>query len=82
MIKKKGFAATPYRGRDHWKFRNGKQRANGYEMIKIPNHPAATSRGYVYEHRLVFRRNRLNIIPSLVLYSKRLSYDQSSELEI
>ena len=27
--------------------------SNGYVLVKHPEHPAADSRGYVYEHRLV-----------------------------
>lgn len=27
--------------------------SNGYVLVKAPDHPAADSRGYVYEHRLV-----------------------------
>ena len=57
MKKKCGFAVTPFKGPDHWKWRNGHSRCNGYEAIKMPNHPYANSRGYVYEHRLIMEKH-------------------------
>lgn len=32
------------------------QRADGYRLVYQPDHPAAGTRGYVYEHRLVAER--------------------------
>ena len=57
MKKKQGFAVTPHKGANHWKWRDGRCRCNGYDMIKVPNHPYATKRGYVYEHRLVMEKH-------------------------
>jgi hypothetical protein len=57
MKKKQGFAIYPYKGSDHWKWRNGHARCNGYETIKMPNHPYANKRGYVYEHRLIMEKH-------------------------
>lgn len=34
-------------------YKEGKQMANGYVMVLNQEHPNATSKGYVYEHRLV-----------------------------
>ena len=63
MKKKQGFAITPYKGPDHWKWRNGHSRCNGYEMIKRPNHPYANKRGYVLEHRLVVEDHIRRYLP-------------------
>ena len=63
MKKKQGFAITPYKGSDHWKWRNGHSRCNGYEMIKRPHHPYANKRGYVLEHRLVVEDHIRRYLP-------------------
>jgi len=57
MKKRLGFAIVPYKGSDHWKWRNGHSRCNGYETIRIPKHPYANKRGYVYEHRRIMERH-------------------------
>ena len=57
MKKKQGFAVTPHKGSNHWKWRNGHSRCKGYETIKVPDHPYANKRGYVYEQRLVMEKH-------------------------
>ena len=36
-----------------WTIPDDKVINNGYAYVRIPNHPSATSTGYVYEHRVV-----------------------------
>ena len=45
---------TAVRLPDNWRA-NGKvlDRSKGYVLVYFPTHPAATNRGYVYEHRVV-----------------------------
>jgi endogenous inhibitor of DNA gyrase (YacG/DUF329 family) len=45
-------------GMDDWKRRRGTfiDRTKGYVLAYEPEHPCATNRGYVYEHRLVMER--------------------------
>ena len=57
MKKKCGFAVVPHKGESHWKFRKGRSTCNGYETIRIPEHPFANKRGYVFEHRLVVEKH-------------------------
>lgn len=37
-------------------YKIGKQMANGYVMVLLPEHPSATQKGYVYEHRVVMEK--------------------------
>jgi len=57
MKKKQGFAVKPYKGEDHWKWKKGRCKCNGYMSIKTLYHPYANNRGYVYEHRLVMEKD-------------------------
>lgn len=57
MKKKQGFAITPLTGESHWKWRDGRGRVNGYEAIKVPDHPFCHVTGYVYEHRLIMEKH-------------------------
>lgn len=41
------------RGARNPKWRGGRSSNNGYRIVFTPNHPHATSLGYVFEHRLV-----------------------------
>ncbi len=45
-----------HRGNYHHKWKNGRRITNGYVMIIIRDHPFATCRGYVLEHRLVMEK--------------------------
>ena len=46
------------KGEKHPNWKGGKQtQANGYILIKKPNHPFSNKRGYVYEHRLVMEQH-------------------------
>lgn len=57
MKKKCGFAVTPLLGERHWRWRDGHARINGYECVKVPDHPFAQKTGHVYEHRLVMEKH-------------------------
>jgi hypothetical protein len=41
-------------GKDHYRWKGGISRKEGYILIKRPNHHGANSRGYIFEHRLVY----------------------------
>ena len=43
-------------GKTRWKNHNYCYYANGYIMIKVPSHPNANKRGYVYKHRLIMEK--------------------------
>jgi len=46
------------KGHKQWKWNNGKSRtSNGYIDIKMPEHPFATKRGHVSEHRLIMEKH-------------------------
>ena len=50
--------STQYaRGKEHWKWRGGKTTLNGYKARKVHDHPYATARGYVYDHRLIMEKS-------------------------
>lgn len=38
-------------------FKDGKQKTNGYISILVPEHPKATKKGYVYEHRIIMEKH-------------------------
>ena len=38
-------------------YKDGKQMANGYVMVLLPEYPNATRKGYVYEHRVVMEQS-------------------------
>ena len=56
-MSKKGFAATPYKGDAHWKYRGGRAICNGYESVMVKGHPFANAKGYVFEHRLIVEKS-------------------------
>lgn len=56
MKRKQGFAVTPYKGDNHWKYNGGVAIISGYRAIKNPTHPYAQKTGYVFEHRLVMEK--------------------------
>lgn len=41
------------KGKDHWNWNDGRNVVDGYVYLKLPDHPMATRKGYVSEHRLV-----------------------------
>jgi uncharacterized protein (DUF1330 family) len=44
-------------GNKHPNWKGGIRRdANGYVLVMTPHHPHATTKGYVYEHRLVMEK--------------------------
>jgi len=57
MKKKCGFAVAPYKGENHWKWRGGQTLVNGYESLKVPDHPFAPITGYILKHRLVMEEH-------------------------
>lgn len=47
---------NPPRGEKNGHWRGGVCMLNGYRCVQVPEHPLASSRGYVLEHRLVAER--------------------------
>jgi hypothetical protein len=46
------------RGKNHWGWNGGKSKTYlGHIQIRQPNHPFATKRGYVREHRLIMEKH-------------------------
>ena len=60
MKKQCGFAVSPYKGSDHWKWKGGVAIVGGsnkYRAIQCPDHPHASGVSkYVFEHRLVMEK--------------------------
>ncbi len=53
----KALAKIQLKGKDHWNWKGGRNKHNGYIYIKQNNHPFTDSRGYMSEHRLVMEKS-------------------------
>ncbi|MEN6325822.1 MAG: HNH endonuclease [Syntrophomonas sp.] len=61
--------------------------SNGYVLVKMPGHPMADSRGYVYEHRLVAERKLGRpLLPGEIVHHKdgykQNDSDENIEVEV
>jgi hypothetical protein len=58
-------------GENHPGWKGGRTTHRGYVLLKRPDHPFATKRGYVYEHRLVMEEKLGRILsPSEIVHHK------------
>lgn len=48
---------------------------NGYQKIRIPDHPLANSDGFVYEHRAIVYKKYGKTLPNCELCGKEISFD-------
>jgi hypothetical protein len=47
---------TVHSGKDHWHYKTGKWKQDGYVYVKNPEHPRARKDGYILEHILVLEK--------------------------
>lgn len=52
----KALTNSPNGAKIRWSGHQYAYHANGYLMIKVPQHPFSNKRGYVYQHRLVMEK--------------------------
>lgn len=62
--------AANRRGSAHWNFKGGRYVLKGYVYLLNPEHPLATKRGYIAEHRMVWYDANGPIAPGWFIHHK------------
>ena len=68
-------------GQARWKGHKYAYHTNGYIMIKVPNHPFANKRGYVYAHRLEMEKSLGRILSSIEVVHHKDGNKENNEIK-